>query len=42
MGGLADGWWPLNEMFTLLSATAVLHLIDLGGSSASPLRLQCF
>lgn len=31
LGGLWAGWWPLNVMFTLLAATAVLFLIDQGG-----------
>lgn len=31
LGGLAAGWWPLNVMFTLLVATAVLCLVDQGG-----------
>lgn len=35
LGGLAGGWWPLNVMITLLSATAVLLLVDRGG------RLHC-
>ena len=30
LGGLRAGWWPLNVMFTLLAATAVLRLIDEG------------
>ena len=31
LGGLVADWWPLNVMFTLLVATAVLFLIDQGG-----------
>ncbi|MES2538249.1 MAG: TraX family protein [Pseudomonadota bacterium] len=31
LGGLAAGWWPLNIMFMLLAATAMLYLIELGG-----------
>lgn len=28
LGGLLDGWWPLNIMFALLSITATLFLIE--------------
>lgn len=31
LGGLAFGWWPLNIMFMLLVATAVLYLVEQGG-----------
>ena len=31
LGGLAAGWWPLNILFTLLVATAIMYLIELGG-----------
>lgn len=30
LGGLVYGWWPLNVMFTLLIAAAVLSLLDKG------------
>lgn len=30
LGGLWAGWWPLNVMFTLLAASAVLFLIHQG------------
>ena len=30
LGGLWAGWWPLNVLFTLLAATAVLLFIDQG------------
>lgn len=28
LGGLLDGWWPLNIMFTLLVITATVYLIE--------------
>ena len=28
LGGLLDGWWPLNIMFALLVITATLYLIE--------------
>lgn len=31
LGGLVGGWWPLNVMFTLLAATVILYLVELGG-----------
>lgn len=30
LGGLIQGWWPMNIMFTLFAATAVIYLIDSG------------
>ncbi|WP_419595184.1 TraX family protein [Thiolapillus sp.] len=30
LGGLWEGWWPLNILFTLLTATCALYLIELG------------
>ncbi|MDF0606792.1 TraX family protein [Neisseriaceae bacterium TC5R-5] len=32
-GGLAFGWWPLNIMFMLLVATAILYLVEQGGAA---------
>lgn len=34
LGGLADGWWPLNILFTLLVLTATLFLVERGGIAA--------
>lgn len=31
LGGLMDGWWPLNVMFTLLLITMALYLLERGG-----------
>jgi len=31
LGGLMDGWWPLNVMFTLLVVTGMLYLVEKGG-----------
>ena len=31
LGGLGWGWWPLNIMFTLLLATLICQLLDIGG-----------
>lgn len=31
LGGLLAGWWPLNIMFMLLVATAIVRLIEQGG-----------
>lgn len=28
LGGVKDGWWPLNIIFTLLSLTVVLFLVE--------------
>ena len=33
LGGLGWGWWPLNIMFTLFVAAAVLWLLEVGSSS---------
>ncbi len=30
LGGLWNGWWPLNILFTLLTATCSIYLIELG------------
>lgn len=32
LGGLMDGWWPLNVMFTLLVVTVTLYLLEQGGA----------
>ncbi len=32
LGGLYQGWWPLNVLFTLLAITSTLYLIERGGS----------
>lgn len=32
LGGLMDGWWPLNVMFTLLLVTVALYLLEQGGA----------
>lgn len=32
LGGLADGWWPLNVMITLLVLATVLYLLAQGGA----------
>lgn len=34
LGGLGWGWWPLNIMFTLFVAAAVLWLLEVRSSSA--------
>ncbi|WP_323000510.1 TraX family protein [Denitromonas sp.] len=34
LGGLGWGWWPLNIMFTLFVAAAVLWLVEVRSSSA--------
>lgn len=34
LGGVVGGWWPLNVMFTLLAATAMLYLVERGRSVA--------
>jgi hypothetical protein len=31
LGGLGFGWWPLNIMFMLLVASAILYLAEKGG-----------
>jgi hypothetical protein len=30
LGGLVAGWWPLNILFTLLTITSTLYLVELG------------
>lgn len=30
LGGVVGGWWPLNVMFTLLSAAGMLYLVERG------------
>lgn len=32
LGGLVAGWWPLNILWMLFVATAVIYLIELGGT----------
>lgn len=34
LGGLAQGWWPLNVMFTLMAATATIYLIEKNGPAS--------
>lgn len=34
LGGLWNGWWPLNILFTLLIATCTIYLIELGTAQA--------
>ena len=31
LGGVVDGWWPLNILFTLMALTGVLVCLDRGG-----------
>lgn len=31
LGGLYQGWWPLNVLFTLLVITATVYLVERGG-----------
>lgn len=31
LGGVVDGWWPLNILFMLLGATLCIYLIEKGG-----------
>ncbi|HBO2234324.1 TPA: hypothetical protein L4G82_006185 [Pseudomonas aeruginosa] len=38
LGGVVGGWWPLNVMFTLLAATAMLYLVE-RGRSVAPIAL---
>lgn len=33
LGGLLGGWWPLNILFMLLVATAMIYLVDSGKKS---------
>ncbi|MEX5694976.1 TraX family protein, partial [Pseudomonas syringae] len=30
LGGLVNGWWPLNILFTLFVLTAALRLLEMG------------
>ncbi|MBI6263911.1 conjugal transfer protein TraX, partial [Proteus mirabilis] len=30
LGGVIDGWWPLNILFTLQAVTIICYLIELG------------
>ncbi|WP_082876944.1 TraX family protein [Hydrogenophaga crassostreae] len=32
LGGLSQGWWPLNVLFTLLVVAATAYLIEKGGA----------
>lgn len=42
LGHAANGWWPLNVMFMLLAATAIIFLIEKGGNVAPAACLAIF
>jgi hypothetical protein len=42
LGTVLGGWWPLNIMFTLLSATVIIGLIDHGGRKNTTLAVAIF
>lgn len=42
LGGLGWGWWPLNILVTLLLATTILWLIELGGLWRRALAIALF
>jgi hypothetical protein len=42
LGGLGWGWWPLNILVTLLLATTILWLVELGGFWRRALAVALF
>ena len=42
LGGLGFGWWPLNIMFMLLTASGILYLLEKGGRSRMLVAVALF
>lgn len=42
LGAVLGGWWPLNILFTLLAATVIIGLVELGGAARIALAIAVF
>lgn len=42
LGGLVQGWWPLNIMFMLLAATVLVYLAERGGLARIAMAVAVF